>query len=430
MSRRFTRRLVAGFAVALAAAAPLAAHAAPAVERATVTSPAYHPTTLLVGFTETATAAQRADAHARLGSARANTIGGDLDVVRLARGLDPIAASARYRGLPGVAYAHPNWVMTLTSAPNDTLFKDEWGLHNTGQNVTASLVDGVNDVDVDAPEGWDAAFGPGSFPSSGGTRVGILDTGIDRTHVDLLNKTKACAQALGSLGIVTNGACSDDNLHGTHVAGTVAAIANNGIGVAGVAPNAELSIFKALDASGSGFYADVVAGVHWLHTTGASKVLSMSIGGPQDAALDRELTEAYAAGALLIAAAGNDGDATKNWPAYHRDVMSVSSVSADGTKSWFSTCNSDVEIAAPGEDVWSTFPHNTYGVISGTSMSTPHVSGVAAMIIWKKGLSAAQTRSLLTSSAQGSGGCNGVKIANLAGALGGTTTATTGSKRK
>jgi thermitase len=416
-SKTVTRKVLAGLAVvATTTAAPLAASAATTPDVVRAVAP-HHPTTLLVGFADGATASQRAAAHAAVGSALANTIDGDLDVVRLADGLSPVAAAARYRGLAGVAYAHPNWTMSLTSNPNDTLYKDEWGLNNTGQSVTASFVRGASDVDVDAPEGWTTAFGAGSFPSAGGTRVGILDTGIDRTHVDLLNKTKACATANTALGIVTNGTCSDDNFHGTHVAGTVGAIANNGVGVAGVAPNAEFAIFKGLDAGGQGFYADIVAGVHWLHTTGAAKVISMSIGGPQDSALDKELSEAYTAGALLIAAAGNDGDGTKNWPAHHPDVMSVSSISANGAKSSFSTCNSDVEIAAPGEDVWSTFPHNSYGVISGTSMATPHVSGVAAMVIWKKGLSASATRTLLKSSAQGTGNCNGVKIANLASAL-------------
>jgi thermitase len=421
--RSVSRRLLAGIVTATALGATTVAASAAispaehsAVRRSDAVA-AHHPGTLIVGFKDSATAAQRAAAHAAVGTSLANTIGGDLDVVRLSRGLTPVAAAARYRGLPGVEYAHPNWTMTLTGSPNDTLYKDEWGLNNTGQPVTASFVDGANDVDVDAPEGWTTAFGATAFPSAGGTRVGILDTGIDRTHVDLLNKVKACATANTALGIVTNGTCSDDNFHGTHVAGTVGAIANNGLGVAGVAPNAEFAIFKGLDAGGTGFYADIVAGVHWLHTTGAAKVISMSIGGPQDSALDKELSEAYAANTLLIAAAGNDGDATKNWPAYHPDVVSVSSVSADGSKSSFSTCNSDVEIAAPGEDVWSTFPHNSYGVISGTSMATPHVSGVAAMIIWKKGLSASATRTLLKSSAQGTGNCNGVRIANLASAL-------------
>ena len=417
--RNPTKRLLTGLAgLAAAAAFTIPAANAAAPDDAATAVPAHHPATLLVGFSDDATAAQRAAAHDRVGARLANVIGGDVAVVTLPSGLAPVEAARAYAGQAGVAYAHPNWRVGLLS--NDTLYKNLWGLHNTGQSVAGSLVRGVNDVDVDAPEGWTAAFGAGSFPSSGGTRVGILDTGIDRTHVDLLDKTKACATANTALGIVTNGTCSDDNLHGTHVAGTVGAIANNNVGVAGVAPNAEFAIFKGLDAAGYGFYADIIAGVHWLHTTGQAKVISMSLGGPQDSALDKELSEAYAAGTLLVAAAGNDYDATKNWPAYHPDVVSVSSVSQNGAKSAFSTCNGDVEIAAPGEDIWSTFPGNTYGVISGTSMATPHVAGVAAMIMSEQGLGHTQTRSLLKSSAQGNGGCNGAGIVNLASALGAT----------
>lgn len=381
----------------------------------------YDPTTLLVAFEPGTPRGDRASAHAALGATVASTMGWlDLDVVRLPQGLDAADAAARYERRSGVDYTDLNWRFTALGTSNDTLLKDEWGLHNTGQSVTGSFVRGVADVDVDAPEGWDLAFGAGAFESAGGTRVGVLDTGIDRSHVDLLDKTKTCATANSGTGLVVNGTCSDDNLHGTHVAGTIGAATNNGVGVAGVAPNAEFAIFKGLDAAGVGFYADIVAGVHWLHTTGGAKIISMSIGGPKDDALDKELSEAAAAGTLLIAAAGNDGDDTANYPAFHRDVVSVASIDASGKRSSFSNCNSDVEIAAPGTDVWSTFPGNGYGVISGTSMATPHVSGVAAMVMSEKGLTAAQTRSTLTSTAQGSGGCGNTGIVNLASALGGS----------
>jgi len=387
----------------------------------------YDPTRLLVAFTPGTSTETRRAAHAGQGALVENTMPWlNLDVVTLPRGRDASDVAPRYESNPNVEFTDLNHIFKITSTPNDNLYKDLWGMHNTGQAVTGSFVRGVADADIDAPEGWTAAFGAGSFPNAGGARVGILDTGIDRTHADLLNKTKTCATANSSTGLVVNGTCSDDNLHGTHVAGTIGAEANNLAGVAGVAPNAEFAIFKGLDAAGTGFYADIVAGVHWLHTTGGAKIISMSIGGPKDDALDRELTEAYAAGVLLIAAAGNDGDSTANYPAFHRDVVSVGAIDAAGKRARFSNCNSDVEIAAPGVDVWSTFPANAYGVISGTSMATPHVSGVAAMIAWKNGGTAAQIRSTLTSTDQGSGGCGGEGVVNLAAALasggGGTVT--------
>ena len=417
--RRALPALVAALLLAAALVAPAAA-ASPDPEPSG--SGEYDPDRVLVAFQPGLAGEERRAAHASERGRVENTMDWlNLDVIRLPDGMDPVDAAARYERNPNVAYAHPNWEVNLTSTPNDTLFGDQWGLHNTGQPVTGSLVRGVADNDIDAPEGWDLAFGAGSFPSSGGARVGVLDTGIDRAHIDLLDKTKACATATSAIGVVVNGTCSDDNFHGTHVAGTVAAATGNGLGVAGVATNAELAVFKALNAAGTGFYADVIAGIHWLHTTGGAKIISMSIGGPQDSALDKELSEASNAGTVLIAAAGNDGDATKNWPAYHPAVISVASTNAAGQLSSFSTCNSDVEVNAPGEDIWSTFPENSYGVISGTSMATPHVSGIAAMIAWKKGLSGQQLRSAVVGSSVGSGGCNGKGVVNLAAALAGST---------
>jgi len=379
----------------------------------------YDETRLLVAFDPGAPGEARRNAHAAEGARVENTIESlNLDVVRLRDGADPVEVSARYERNPVVAYTDFNHEVGLLS--NDTLFRDQWGLHNTGQPVTGSLVDGVADADVDAPEGWDAAFGAGRLEATGGTLTGILDTGIDRSHVDLLDRTVVCATANSATGIVVEGTCSDDNLHGTHVAGTVAAQTGNGVGVAGVAPNAPLAVFKGLNGAGTGFYADIVAGIDYLSRVKRVPIISMSIGGPKDDALTKVLSDAWQRGTLLIAAAGNDGDDTANYPAFHPDVMSVASVDQAGKRSWFSNCNNDVEIAAPGEDVWSTFPGNSYGVISGTSMATPHVSGVAAMLMSEKGLSASQTRSALKSTAQGNGGCNNVGIVNLASALGGS----------
>ncbi len=216
----------------------------------------YDPDHVLVGFRPGTPERGRADAHRREDGRVDNRFDHlNLDVVRVREGEDPPVVAQRYQRNPNVAYAHPNWEVELLGAPNDLLFGALWGLHNTGQDG------GTSDADIDAPEGWDVAFGENQFPSSGGISVGVLDTGIDLTHVDLLDKTKACARAVSGIGIVEPGVCSDDHGHGTHVAGTVAAIANNTVGVAGVAPNAELAVFKALfkapDGRSFGFYADI-----------------------------------------------------------------------------------------------------------------------------------------------------------------------------
>ena len=380
-------------------------------------SGAYDGTRLLVAFDPGVPGDLRRRAHAAEGARVENTIDSlNLDVVKLPEGADAVEVAALYERNPVVAYTDFNHIFSI--ATNDTLYKDMWGLNNTGQAVTGSFVKGVSDADIDAPEGWTAAFGSGSFPSAGGTLTGIIDTGIERAHADLLNKTKVCATATSATGLIVEGTCTDDNLHGTHVAGTIGAHTNNGLGVAGVAPDAEFAIFKALNGAGTGFYADIVAGVNYLSKNSSVRIISMSIGGPKDDALNRALSDAYARGTLLIAAAGNDGDSTANYPAFHPDVMSVGATDAAGKKASFSNCNSDVEIAAPGVDIWSTFPGNTYGSISGTSMATPHVSGVAAMLINRKGLSASQARSTMKSSTEGSGGCNSTGVVNLARALG------------
>jgi thermitase len=157
----------------------------------------------------------------------------------------------------------------------------------------------------------------------------------------------------------------------------------------------------------------------------------MSLGSEQGSgAEERAVKNAAAKGLLVIAAAGNGYDSKPNYPAYYPEVMSVASFNQAGVISDFSTCNSDVEIAAPGEDIWSTFPENTYGVISGTSMATPHVAGAAALIMSELGLDAQQTRSKLKSSGVGglsTGGrreCASYPALNLAAAIGGGGTIT------
>ena len=173
------------------------------------------------------------------------------------------------------AYAEVDQILRATATPNDTRFGELYGLNNTGQSG------GTADADIDAPEGWDTA-GLGGFPATGGAKVGIVDTGIQPNHEDLTGKIANCAQSRGLFvlgGSIQEGSCADDNGHGTHVAGTIAANANNGKGVAGVAFNSPLAICRALGGPlGSGNTTDVANCITWLKDKGV-KVISMSLGG-------------------------------------------------------------------------------------------------------------------------------------------------------
>jgi thermitase len=308
---------------------------------------------------------------------------------------DPKQVAARLERSRLVAYAEPNFILRATAIPNDPLFGQLYGLNNTGQTG------GTADADIDAPAGWSAA-GLGAFPSTGGAKVGIVDTGIRSTHEDLAGKVANCAQSIGAIpgvtpGSIRVGACADDNGHGTHVAGTITANANNGRGVAGVAFNSRLAICRALSGPvGVGTTADVANCITWVHDRGA-KVISMSLGGGASSTLQQAVNYAWksggANGSVLVAAAGNDGDATLNYPAAYKNVVSVAATDNRDRRASFSNANGDVEVAAPGVDVLSSYnsSNTSYTKLSGTSMATPHASGVAAVIRARRpGLTAAQ----------------------------------------
>jgi subtilisin family serine protease len=305
---------------------------------------------------------------------------------------DPTTAAARLNRSSAVLYAEPNVILSATAIPNDPRFRDLWGLNNTGQ------AGGRPDADIDAPEGWDEG-GIGGFPSGGGATVGIVDTGIDQTHPDLQGRTVVCAgvSQLSSTVSTANG-CTDDNNHGTHVSGTIAAIANNGIGVAGVAFDARLAHCKALFGSlGQGSTAGVANCITYLASHGA-RVISMSLGGGPSTTMRNAVRRAYnnANGSLLVAAAGNDGNSTLEYPAAYPEVVSVAATDRTDARASFSNANSDVEVAAPGVAIVSTVRGGGYASFSGTSMATPHASGVAAEI-WSRNpsLTAAQVRGRL-----------------------------------
>ncbi len=366
---RVSKTVLLGLAVALCAAAPAAAASTTAQS-------------VIVKYRGAASQAatdalaQRLGVGAKIGSIRHSRA----NVFAVAG--DPAAVAARLEGSSLVAYAERNLILRADAIPNDPLFGELYGLHNTGQTG------GTADADIDAPEGWDAA-GLGSFPSTGGVKVGVVDTGIQAAHPDLAGKLANCAQSIGVIpgvvaGSIREGSCADDNGHGTHVSGTITANANNGVGVTGVSFNSSLAMCRALSGpAGIGTTADVANCITWNYDKGA-KVISMSLGGGASTTLKNAVDYAWkggaANGAVLVAAAGNDGDSTANYPAAYPNVVSVAATDDRDQRASFSNANADVEIAAPGVDITSTWNNGGYNTISGTSMATPHVAGVTAVI--------------------------------------------------
>jgi thermitase len=174
---------------------------------------------VIVKYADGVSTAQRVALFDRTGVRKTlGSVGGvGAKVVRVSG--DPATAAARLNRSSLVRYAEPNRILRVQAIPNDPRFAELRGFD-----------------EIDAPEGWDAA-GLGAFPASGGVKIGIVDTGIDQAHPDLTGQTVACARSQGLLPILSGtievGQCADDNDHGTHVAGTIAAKANNGLGVAG-----------------------------------------------------------------------------------------------------------------------------------------------------------------------------------------------------
>ncbi len=345
---------------------------------------------------------------------KVNLLAGVTDVLRTVRGSggaqvvnvagSVTGAIAKLNASKDVLYAEPNYIYRATATPNDPMFGQEYGLHNTGQSG------GTADADIDAPEGWDSG-GLGAFPQTGGAKVGIVDTGIQQSHTEFAGGRVSDCGGVNNFGTslviiivgadptIVSGKCNDDNGHGTHVAGTVAANTNNGVGVAGVASSSPLAICKALNSSGSGTLEMIANCVTWLNQRGA-KVISMSLGGSAGATtLRNAVVNATNNGSLVIAAAGNGGNSALNYPAAYPEVVSVAATDRRDAKASFSTFNSDVEVAAPGVDIVSTWNNGAYNTISGTSMATPHASGVAAVIATQRsGISVAALRAKLDSS--------------------------------
>lgn len=229
---------------------------------------------------------------------------------------------------------------------------------------------------IQAPEVWGKTRGKG-------ITIAVLDTGCELSHIDLKDRI------IGGRNF-TNDDRGDQNIfrdyngHGTHVAGTMAAAAND-TGVVGIAPEANLLIVKVLDKHGSGQYEWIINGINYAIEQKVD-IISMSLGGSEDVpALHEAIKKAVANEILVVCAAGNEGDGRDSteelsYPAAYNEVISVGATDLNRRISDFSNSNREVDVVAPGENILSTYLNGKYAKLSGTSMATPHVSGALALI--------------------------------------------------
>ncbi|MFA0822921.1 MAG: S8 family peptidase [Methanomethylovorans sp.] len=285
-----------------------------------------------------------------------------------------------YSKNPNVEYAVPNYLMYATGfVPNDYYYDLQWNFNSQH---------GIN-----VEQAWPLSTGRGVV-------VAVIDTGVKKTAPDLAN-----TKILSGYDFVNRDTNpDDDNGHGTHVTGTIAQSTNNGIGVAGVAYGCTIMPVKVLNAKGSGTLSQLVDGVSYASNNGAD-VISMSLGFPPSVTaeslipLGNAINSADSKNIVIVAAAGNDGISTVGYPAAYEECIAVGATRYDGTRAYYSNYGDALDIMAPGGDLnvdqsgdgygdgilQNTFNPKTgtfsYYFYQGTSMATPHVSGVAALLI-------------------------------------------------
>jgi subtilisin family serine protease len=327
----------------------------------------------------------------------------NLYLVKIPAHLSVPEAIARYKGYANVLYAEPNYIVRKAQhvqlTPNDPNFTQLWGLHNTGQTG------GTPDADIDAPEAWDITTGSSSVV------VFVIDTGVDYNHPDLNANLWRNPGEIPSNGIDDDGNGYVDDIygidtfyndtdpfdgdgHGTHVSGTIGAIGNNNVGVVGVNWSVKIGHCKFLSDSGSGSTAGAISCLQYilnLKQTGnpANDIIATNNswgGGGFSQALHDAIKAHMNAGILFIAAAGNsnaNNDTALFLPAsyYLPNMIAVAASNHTDAKAGFSNYGRrTVHVGAPGQDILSTVPGNSYDTFSGTSMATPHVTGLAALI--------------------------------------------------
>ena len=296
--------------------------------------------------------------------------------------------------------------------PNDPLLNYQWYLNNTGQTYptdSGSFTSGTPGADI----GWLSSYEAGELPTNE-IIIAVIDTGTDYTHVDITNRMwRNVDEIINGIDDDFNGYVDDvygvdiangdgnpldDNGHGTHVSGTIAAETDNGIGVAGVCPGAKIMAIKVFDFSGSGASANGIAGIFYAANMGA-QVINCSWGGagPQQAMQDA-ITYANEQGCAVVCAAGNNGLNLKFFPAGYEGTTAIAATDSNDEKASFSNYGTFIDFCTPGEDILNLRAHGTYDgyegnvptltsqylMASGTSMASPVGAGAMGLLMLKR----------------------------------------------
>jgi serine protease len=300
--------------------------------------------------------------------------------------IDPLVASSKIRKLPGVIWAEPKFVYKIYNdfTPNDP----SYSLQSNLQQIAA-------------PQAWNISLGDAT------TVIGIVDTGVQWDHPDLAANMWVNSKEIpnngidddhngyiddylgwdfgGLTGTPDNDPKEDAPYHGTHVAGIASAVTNNGVGIASIGSNCKIMAVKCAqnnikDPNGNPYISYGYEGIRYAVDNGAN-IINCSWGGSGYSNLARDVIDyALSKGVLIVAAAGNDGVTDIQYPAGYNGVLSVASVGQNDVKSSFSTYGYWVDVCAPGENIYSTWMTDTYQYLSGTSMSSPLVAGLAGLV--------------------------------------------------
>jgi len=336
---------------------------------------------LLVKFRRGTPAAAQAALHQSANARVTRDIAGlDVKVVNVGRG-QAQRRLAEYRQNPNVELVELNGIAYPDWTPSDAQYAQQWNLNNIDSTRTL-------DADIDAPQAWNRARGVNR--SRVPTTIAIVDTGIRADHPDLAGKVVDSHN-----WFVDGGSTNDVFGHGTHVSGIAAADTNNAVGIAGVCPNCKLLNAKVCDDTGGCPYDRIANGVlwsvgcEWRDTSDnclspvRAKSINISLSGTEDSAvLQSAIDKAWARGAVLACAAGNDGQDVPHYPAAYPNCIATAATDKSDQKASFSNYGATwVDVAAPGVGILSTVVSGGYAAWNGTSMAAPHVAGLAGLLV-------------------------------------------------